>query len=165
MSNTTEMKGCNEMIGHAIGFAEAGKGQFLKTFGAIADDKYGWSPAEGAKTPIQLAAHIAVSNYGFAMMFSGEELPPMEEMFAKMAEEEAKLDTIDKVTAAIDDSHAKLVGVLQNMTEEQYNAPAPPVFEGMKNGDLIFYVGTHYYSHAAQVDYIQTCYGDHEFHM
>ena len=165
MSDTIERAGHTEMIGHAVGFAESGKERFLKTFGAVPADKQNYTPAEGAKTPIQLGAHIAVSNNGFAEMFEGgdEAMPEMDVMMKMMARAEAKIDTAEKVVAAVEESHARLVASINNISAEKLESPAP--FGDMKIADMIFYPGTHYQCHASQVDYVQTCYGDHEFHM
>ncbi len=167
MSDTVQRASHTEMIGHAVGFAEAGKGQFLKTFGAVAPDKQNYTPAEGAKTPIQIGAHIAVSNHGFAKMIGGsdEPMPEMAEMMDMMQKAEAKLDTVEKVEAAIEESHTNLMTAINGLSAERFGSTVASPFGEMVVAEIIFYPGTHYYSHASQVDYVQTCYGDHEFHM
>jgi len=167
MSDTIEKAGHTEMIGHAVGFAESGKGRFLKTFGAVPADKQNYTPAEGAKTPIQLGAHIAVSNNGFAGMFEGgdERMPEMDVMMKMMAKAEAEIDTAEKVVAAVEESHTRLIASINGLSAERYASTIPTPFGEMVIAEMVFYPGTHYHSHASQVDYVQTCYGDHEFHM
>lgn len=168
MSDTVQQASHTEMVGHAAGFAESGKGRFLKTFDAVSDDKYGYSPAEGANTPIQIGAHIAVANHGFAGMIEegdDDQMPEMDVVLKMMAIEEAKIDTAEKVVAAVEESHARLMTAINGLSAERFGATIPSPFGDMAIAELIFYPGTHYHSHAAQVDYVQTCYGDHGFHM
>ena len=167
MSDTLQKASHTEMIGHAVGFAEAGKGRFLKTFGAVGDDKLNYTPATSAKTPIQIGAHIAVSNNGYARMIEGsdEKIPELAIAIKMMQRAEAKIDTGEKVVAAIEESHARLMTAINGLTAETFESTVSSPFGETAIAELIFYPGTHYHSHASQVDYVQTCYGDQEFHM
>ena len=167
MSDTIERAAHTEMIGHAVGFAESGKGHFLKTFGAVPADKQNFTPAEGAKTPIQLGAHIAVSNNGFAQMFEGGDgpMPEMDEMIAMMNKAEAEIDTAEKVVAAVEKSHTRLIASINGLSAERFASKIPTPFGEMVVAEMVFYPGTHYHCHASQVDYVQTCYGDFDFHI
>ena len=167
MSDTVQRASHTEMIGHAVGFAEAGKGQFLKTFGAVLVDKLNYTPSPSARTPIQIGAHLVVMNNGLAGMIAGsdEPMPEMDEMMAMMAKAEAEIDTSEKVVAAIEESHTKLIAVINGLSAERFGATIPSPFGEMAVAEMIFHLGTHYFSFASQVDYVQTCYGDHEFHM
>ena len=167
MSETLEKAGHTEMIGHAVGFAESGKERFLKTFGAVPADKQNYTPSPSAKTPIQIGAHLVVMNNGLAGMIAGsdEPMPETDEMMAMMAKAEAEIDTSEKVVAAIEESHTKLIAVINGLSAERFGATVPSPFGEMAVAEMIFHLGTHYFSFASQVDYVQTCYGDHEFHM
>lgn len=140
--------------------AESSNGYWQSRWKHIPDDKLNWSPGGKAKTPLQIAAHVAVSNELFALCLSGN--PPVEggfpELFAWMGEQEATLTTREMVEARAQNAISSLLKTLEHI-------PAEVV---ATNEDAKFYVGLvgrHIMDHAGQLDAYQLMWGDDDFHF
>lgn len=151
----------------ALGAVEMGKTFLLNTFKYVPDEKLNWAPAPTSRSPLRIVAHCAVSNYGLAGVLRGEEITAsnFKELEALMSPEEEKITTREQAVQAIEDS--------ANVAKQAIAAVDPSTFETMiGKGDLtgptLFFmnlIGMHMQMHAAQVDYLETCWGDRESHF
>ncbi|MDH7571159.1 MAG: DinB family protein [Armatimonadota bacterium] len=143
-------------IQHAKQAAAAAAQRFLKTFAAVPDDKLSWSPAPTAKSALQIAAHAAAVNRGLAALIAGKPYPasPQEAPTTRAAAVKALEESAAEVQAALE-------GVRPDEVDTVIEAP------WMKAPRVVFMnlVATHLQSHAAQIDYLQTIWGDTQFHM
>ncbi len=148
-------------------FALMGKGQFLKTFACVPEDRITWSPAPTAKSALRLAAHVGIANLGIAAVVRGEGIgaATMQEVLAQSEAAERTITTRQQALDLIENSVQAVLAALDALTPERIagvvetpmlTAPMP-VFMNL--------FGLHMFEHASQVDYLQTIWGDMEFHM
>ena len=148
--------------------AVRGMERFLKTLSFVPDDKLTWSPSPTAKTTLRIAAHTAIMAGNFAQLIRNGKFPPVDkaQLFAalKTAEEaittrEAAIELLrkntDEVLAALDAATPELI---VSTVETPFGFSAPMAF-------FMNIPGSHADSHAAQIDYLQTCWGDLDMHM
>jgi|CXWL01.1.fsa_nt_gi hypothetical protein len=133
---------------------------FMGRWAHIPDDKFSWTPGGLSKTPIQIGAHIAVTNEFFARSFAGN--PPVQgeisEVFAWMAAEEAKITTTEQATARLKSSQAEVNNAVPNLPAEAVAA----------SPEVQFYLGLisrHPMMHGSQLDAYQLIWGDGDFHI
>ncbi len=143
--------------------------QFLKTFSFVPDDKLNWTPSPTAKSAIRIAAHTAIYAGVFAKMIRerklpfGDEIPEFvaridaaEEALTSRAEMESLFrKNTDEALAALDTLTPEAIGMTLD-TSLGWTVPMTR---------LMMLPGTHAFSHAAQIDYLQTCWGDQEVHF
>ncbi len=143
--------------------------QFLKTLSFVPDDKLSWTPSPTAKSAIRIAAHTALYAGIFAMMIrdrklpSGDEIPDFVariDVAAAALTSRAEMESLfrkntDEVIAALDTVTPELIGSSLD-TSLGWSLPMTT---------LMNLPGTHAFSHAAQIDYLQTCWGDQNVHF
>ena len=146
----------------AIQSLEMGKGMLLNTFKYVPDDKLTHTPAASSKSALRIAAHCAVSNYGIASMLRGE--PSEINTFAQLMEycnqEEAKFTSREQVVAALEDSCENVKSAIQGVSPSQFDGM---VGQGELQGPTAFFMnlpGLHMSMHSAQIDYLETTWGD-----
>lgn len=128
------------------------------------DDHLEWKPTENAKSARQIAAHVAVANRGFGQMLKGEyEAADVDAFLTRLARLENRLPDRAKVLDALQGSHAGLLGIIQELSPEQLDGECLTPRGIMPVMAMIEYIPIHTHSHAAQIDYLQTCWGDMTF--
>jgi hypothetical protein len=141
--------------------------RLMKTFAAVPDDKLTWSPAPTSKSALQIAAHCGFSNQFLAGVIQGEtsHIPgSMKEMEEGIKQKLATITSRAKALDLLSDSIAKVNAALDNVTTEALQTQVTLPFGQMPMAFLIFAPGTHMQTHAAQIDYIQTIWGDTAMH-
>jgi len=157
----------SELVQQAKAFANDGKGALLKTFSCVPDDKLNWQPAGTAKSALRIAAHAATPNSFFASLLRGEGMPdvPVEEVFAQQEAAEAALTSREQVVELIERSSAEVEAALEALTPELIASTVETPFLTAPMTFFMTLPGLHMYTHASQIDYLQTIWGDMEFHM
>ena len=143
-------------------------GVFLKTFSFVPDDKLNWTPSPTAKPAIRIAAHTAIYAGNFAKMIRERQLPSGDiPEFVAIVEAAEKLLTsrtemenlfrqnTDEVIAALDTLAPEAICM---SLDSGLGWSLPMTF-------LMQLPGIHALSHAAQIDYLQTCWGDQDVHF
>lgn len=145
---------------------EAGRHRIINALKHVPEDKLHWKPTDTAKSALRLAAHAAVSNLGLAGIIRGDALlsTDLQETVDIMTAQEERVKTradayilIDQSCRAVEEA---IDGVRAEHIHEQVKSPfvtAPMVF-------FMKLPGRHMDNHAAQIDYVQTCYGDMHDH-
>lgn len=131
------------------------------TFGFIPDDKLHYKPTEHAKSPLHIAAHTAMTNSFLANVLKTGELPDpsfLANLRQIGLEQEAPFTTRQQVMDVLASSHQEM--------KDAYDKISIPALEA--NPRLQFFAtlpAYHTVNHAAQLDYIQTLWGDYENHF
>ncbi|MBI3920736.1 MAG: DinB family protein [Armatimonadetes bacterium] len=157
----------SEMIEQCKQSAQKGKSQFLNTFAFVPDDKLTWSPSPTAKSALRVAAHVGVANHAFAGVLRGEKMPgtDFEELIERMNAAELGVTSREQAVQLIEESTAAVLVSLDSLTPE---AVGSMVETPVVNAPMAFFMslpGLHMSTHAAQVDYLQTIWGDLDMHM
>ena len=137
--------------------------------GALAttpDDKTHWSPSPTARTPLQQVGHAAQATPILMGLLTGKPLP-----FAGLPEADAmrELETgfmsRRQVLDLLDQTSAEYLAWLDTLTPEQVGSTVSMPFGLMPMAAGITLAADHLRSHAAQIDYTQTIYGDLDWHV
>ena len=135
--------------------------RFYDTLSHVPEEKLNYKPTETCRSPLNIAAHTAMTNQFFAKVLTTGELPGPDEIM------EAQ-----KSGAAIEQGFTSREQVLEllkqghNDVKEAYEKVSIPALES--NPRLQFFAtlpAYHTVNHAAQIDYMQTMWGDLEDHF
>lgn len=141
------------------------KERLLKTFGFVPDDRLTWSPSPTAKSALQIVAHTGTSNYVLAGILRGDASIGTPEGHAKAHEAEAAVTTRESAVKLIEESTEAVLAALDTIAPDQLGRM---VAAPWRTAPMTFWMGLpalHMQGHAAQIDYLQTVWGDGEIHM
>ena len=128
------------------------------------DERLLWSPSPTARTPLAQVVHAATSLHHIhnAMMGTRYATPTREEADAEFLALEQKVTTREEALVLLDKNSAALIEWLDQLSEDELAGMVPLPFD-LGEAPLEFMLAIpawHTNDHAAQMDYIQTCYGD-----
>ncbi len=141
------------------------KGRITKGIKATPEDKLNWAPSGAARTPLQLVAHSAMATEGIGGMLQGKGGMPSDlvEMDKNMRAAEKQYTSVDQVLELLESTSSAYFVWLDTLTDEQVNTILDLPFGPMPLGAAITIPADHMRQHAAQLEYIQTAYGDFEW--
>jgi hypothetical protein len=138
-----------------------------KCLATTPDDKLNWSPAPTSRTIVQQVAHVAMAVDGIQGMLVGKpfEFASIADMDASIRAAEKEFTSREQVQALLDEKSAAYLAWLDTLTPEQIASTVHLPFGAMPMAVAITIMADHYRGHAYQIDYIQTMYGDMDWHM
>ena len=144
------------------------KDRITHTLATTPDDKLNWAPSATARTPIQQVAHAANGISGIQGMLVGKPFPftSLSEFDAAMRADEKEYTSRDRVLSLLEQNSADYLTWLDTLTSERLASMAQlPFGPAMPMSVCITFAADHLRQHVAQMGYIQTIYGDHDWHM
>jgi hypothetical protein len=136
------------------------------TFDFVPDEKLDFKPAETCKSPVQIIAHCAVSNYNFINIIKNSfPAGDPKELFAESKRRELALTTKEAALAALDESVTAVEAALDTVHDENIYGDIPTPFFTAPMMFWMYLPARHMDNHASQIDYIQTIWGDMDWHM
>lgn len=141
--------------------------QLKKTLAEVPDDRINWSPAPAARTPIQQVAHCAITVLSVMAWIRGEpfDFSEMSLIDAKWRQEESTFTTREAVQRLLDENVATYETWMSSLTAEQAASTIVTNIGEFKMADAITFNADHIRRHTSQIHYIQTCYGDLDYHL
>lgn len=141
-----------------------------------ADDQIHWSSSPTARTPIQQVGHAAQTTPILIGLLTGKPLPfaglaeadamrDLEKGFTDMRDLEKGFTSRRQVLDLLDQTSAEYLAWLDTLTPEQIGSTISMPFGPMPMAAGITLAADHLRSHAAQIDYTQTIYGDLDWHI
>ena len=163
----SELVAQSEIVEQAVSYAESAKTRLIHALESVPDDKLTWSPSPTAKTPLAIAAHAGMSNSNFASLLRGDPMPdlPFEKLMAMMAEAENAIKTREEAVQIIEVKSAEAIAALNGLTQARIGEEVQTPFGSMSVKFIMTIIGRHMDSHAAQIDYLQTIWGDQQMHF
>lgn len=157
----------NETITQAKAELDSDVASLIKRLDATPEDKLNWSPSETSRTPLQLVAHCAMALPGMQGMFEGKPFPfaSMEELDKVLREDEKRFTTKEETVAFLASMCDEYKAWLDTLTEEQLNSMFTSPWMTLPMSVAITMPINHIKGHTAQLDYLQTIYGDHNWSM
>lgn len=154
---------------------EGAKDQFMnaraglhRALASTPDDRLNWSPSPTARTPLEIAAHAADAIRNLHGMMEGRPFtaPTTAEADAGFRRWESRFETREEVVALIDEIGDAYLRFLDTVTPDQIDKMVhlPFTLGSAPLRLVITFPPMHTQSHIAQIDYIQTIYGDHVWH-
>ncbi len=147
---------------------EAAAGRFVKTLSFVPDVKLKSSPAKTARSAIAIAAHCVLANRMFAKVIRGEPISPMptpEQVTDSSRKFEATITERADALRQFEASWKEVIAALGTMTPERFAGSANSPFGPLPIAVWMHLPGRHMDNHAAQIDYLQTTWGDLADHM
>lgn len=141
--------------------------RLVKLLGVTPADKLNWSPSPQARTPIQLAAHSAMAVDGILQMLTGEGSGEgiVAEIDSYLRKEEQQYTTVEQVTAVLDKNSTAYLAFLDTLTPAQLSSTVSGFFGStFPMSEAITFPAHHMRGHIAQLEYVQTIYGDHDWY-
>ena len=132
------------------------------------DDRINWSPSPTARTPIQEVAHGAGAISGILGMLNGKPFPysSVAEFDTALRAAEGEFTTREQVLSLLEQNSADYLAWLDALTPERLASTVQSPFGPTPSMAVAITFPTyHLQNHIAQMDYIQTIYGDHDWHM
>ena len=131
------------------------------------DDKINWSPSATARTPVQIVAHAAFGTSGIHGMFEGKAFPfsGPQEMDSASRTMEKEYTSREQASAYLDKTSNDYLAWLDGLSAEQIASNWDSPFGTFPMAAAITFPADHLRGHGAQLEYIQTIYGDHDWHM
>lgn len=125
-----------------------------------------WSPSETSRTPLEIATHAAMTISGFHRVMQGGEFKfsSFEEADKFMRSEEKKFVTKDQVLQLLEKDSKIYLDWIDELREEDLGKIVTTPFFSMTIEQMIILMHEHVSNHAAQIDYVQTIYGDQQWH-
>lgn len=128
------------------------------------DDRLLWSPAPTARTPLAQVVHAATSISNIHNMLMGTRFatPTREEADAEFLAIEQAVTSREHALDLLDRNSSALIDWLDQLSVDRLSDMVPLPFD-LGEAPLEFMLmmpAWHTNDHAAQMDYIQTCYGD-----
>jgi hypothetical protein len=150
-------------------WTKASEARLLSALKTTPDDKLTWAPSSTCRTALQVAAHAGVVTMMMSRMIAGESMPggmPTIPQITAMAKaEEDKITSREQAAGLIESSTAMVMKGLDSMSPETLASAIPTPFGESPMASFVLLPSGHMDSHAAQIDYIQTIYGDTDMHM
>lgn len=140
------------------------KEQMARAFANTPDDRIAWSPSPTARTPAQIVAHAAMSVQHIQNFMDGTPFPIGTTAGADIQfrqDEQAYTDRAE-TNALLDKLSAAYVAWLDKLPTERLavEVEAPFGMGMFPVGACIVFPAAQLTSHTAQIEYIQTIYGD-----
>jgi hypothetical protein len=142
---------------------------FLKVLSFVPEEKLDWSPSPTAKSARNIAAHAAVYPTAFAKMIRERRLPFGDEIpafVAQILEAQNALTALTDIEARFREGTDEVVAALDTLTPKEIALTLDSGLGWMMPMTFLMRLpGVHAAGHAAQIDYLQTCWGDEQVHF
>jgi hypothetical protein len=142
---------------------------FLRNLSQVPKEKLDWTPSPTSKSALQIAAHTAVTAGNFAKMIRDRKLPNGDDIPAFIEQTEAAekaLVTIEDAIALFRSNTDEVLAALDTLSPDDTELVLDSS-QGwtMPMTFLMKLPAFHVIGHTAQIDFLQTCWGDHEIYV
>jgi hypothetical protein len=146
-----------------------GKGRLMHALATTPDDRLNWSPSPTARTPIQQVAHAAIAIRNLHNTLDGRTFTADSVAAADAAfrEEERAFNSREEVMNLLEETSGAYEAWLDRLTPDRLDTMVTLPF-GMGQlpmRECLDFPPMHTMVHAGQIQYIQTIYGDQDWHM
>jgi hypothetical protein len=140
--------------------------RFLHILSYVPADKLTWKPTPTAKSAFEIAAHCAGYSGRFADVISAGAFPwSVEEFRRQILAAIDSITIVEQAEAMLRQGIADSLAALDTVKPEQIGST---IASPQGQTPFIFFLtlpALHLEKHAAQIDYLQTCWGDLEVHL
>lgn len=156
----------NETVEAAKAEFTRAKDRVAKALDTTPDDRINWSPSPTARTPLHQVAHAAMSIKGMQDWLAGKPFPfeSVADLDSYSRDKEKDFTSREQAIALLEENGAGYLAWLDTLTPEQVSGPFESPMGTFPMASAITFCADHLRAHASQIDYIQTVYGDHDWH-
>ncbi|BDI31220.1 hypothetical protein CCAX7_32710 [Capsulimonas corticalis] len=140
---------------------------FFHVLSFVPADKLTWKPAPTAKSALEIVAHCAGHSGAFASVIRAGKFPAtVEEFIGPIQAATQSITTLEQAETMLRKGIADTIAALDTVQPEQVGSTMEvPVLGDTPFNFLLALPARHLESHEAQIDYLQTCWGDLEVHF
>ncbi len=139
---------------------------FRRSLSHVPADKVTWSPAPTAQSALQIAAHCAGFSGGFASVIRDRRFPSTVEAYLGPIESTVKsIATVEQAETVLRKGIADTLAALDTVEPDQIGSMVDLPQGQIRFTFFMTIPAIHLFGHAAQIDYLQTCWGDQEVHL
>jgi len=140
--------------------------RFIHDLSFVPTDKLRWSPSPTAKSALEIAAHCAGYSGGFASIISAGKFPSSAEEFLGPIQSAIKsITTLEQAETMLRKGIADTIAALDTVQPDQIDAIIDAPHGRPPFRFFLTLPALHLETHGAQIDYLQTCWGDMEVHL
>jgi len=140
--------------------------RFLHDLSFVPADKLSWSPTPTAKSALDIAAHCAGYSGGFAAIISAGKFPYSRDEFrGKVHSAIESIATLEQAETMLRKGIADTIAALDTVKPAQVGATIDAPHGKVPFKFFLTLPALHLETHGAQIDYLQTCWGDLEVHL
>jgi len=159
----------SELIQDAKRDFEQSRGRMIGLLKDTPDDKLHWSPSPTARSPLALVAHAAMSIHHITEMLKGRPFGGTTTAIADKAFRQAEQEFTSRadVVALFEKNAAEYLAWIDALSEDALDDPITFPF-GLGVGAVrhgLSAPARHTEAHIAQLEYVQTIYGDQDWHI
>ena len=140
--------------------------RFLHDLSFVPAEKLTWRPTPTAKSALEIAAHCAGYSGRFAdIINAGKFAWSIEEFMAPIQAAVESISNLEEAEAMLRKGIADSIEALDTVKPEQVGST---IASPQGQAPFIFFLtlpAMHLEKHGAQIDYLQTCWGDLEVHL
>jgi hypothetical protein len=131
------------------------------------DDKIAGAPSSTARTPLQLVAHAAIGTLLVQGMLEANTFPygSVAEFDAASRRLEKEYTTRAQALGFLEKTNAAYFTWLDTLTPEQVGSTVDTFIGSFPMAAAITFPADHMRGHAAQIEYLQTTWGDTDWHL
>ena len=159
----------SEVIQGAKQEFERSRDRMMGLLAETPDERLNWSPSPTARTPLAIVAHSAMSLHHVTEMLKGRPfgVPTTADAEKGFREAEREFTTRAQVQSLFEKNSEAYLAWIEALSEAGLNDPITFPF-GLGQGQVrhgISAPARHTEAHIAQLEYIQTIYGDQDWHI
>jgi hypothetical protein len=140
--------------------------RFLHDLSFVPADKLTWSPTPTAKSALEIAAHCAGYSGEFSSIISAGKFPwSVEEFRGRVQSAIDSITTLEQAETMLRNGIADTIAALDTVRPEQIGAIIDAPHGRTPFKFFLTLPAFHLETHGAQIDYLQTCWGDLEVHL
>lgn len=132
------------------------------------EDKLNWSPSPTSRTPVQLVGHAAGTLSVILDMLKTKRVPPVSDhaaLDAHLREMESKMTSKSDVTALMKRNRDEFASYIDSLDEAGLAEEAPSLRGPAPRVEGITFAVWHTSVHVSQLEYVQTIWGDRDWHF
>jgi hypothetical protein len=140
--------------------------RFLHDLSFVPADRLNWRPTPTAKSALEIAAHCAGYSGAFASIISAGKFPGSREEFRGPILARIKsITTLEEAETMLRKGIEDTIAALDAVKPEQIDAIIKAPHGSPPFKFFLTLPAFHLENHGAQIDYLQTCWGDLEVHL
>ncbi|MEZ5163062.1 MAG: DinB family protein [Fimbriimonadaceae bacterium] len=137
---------------------------FVATISRMPEDKLSWTPIEGTRNVRDMMHEVAEASNWFAEAVENKSAEKLQwQIWAEKLKEHAPEDqTLDDLIKRCRDGNERLKTAYAKLSDDELDTVLPGSHMEPTPRKLAMFPVRNTWYHMGQVNYIQTCYGDHE---
>lgn len=157
----------NKIVTQAKAEFDQAQERLIHVFATTPDDKINSALSPTSRTPVQLVAHVAMGTAITQSVLQADPFPykNIAEYDAATRVQEKEYTTRAQALSLLEQTRTEYFAWIDSLTPEQLTARVDTLFGPMDRVSTIAGLANHMRYHTAQIEYLQTVWGDTDWHL